>query len=137
VTARRQGLLIAALAVAWALSSTGLLALESPYADRRGTVPRTKPTDDEAIARFRELEELQIRSIERRLANDEPVPTSDLNGLADLRIRIETWERLRALRELTRAPKDASCQGAASRSRSSSAGAKETRGEGRSRKRSD
>jgi len=93
------------------------------------------PAADNALEDLRKLECLQKAQIARRLARDEPVATSDINGLADLHIRIETMERMRLLRELTRAPKDLPCKGE-SESRSSSAGAKATPETGRSRKRS-
>lgn len=59
---------------------------------------------EQRIADLRKLEAAQKYSISKRMARDEPVPTSDITGLAQLAVRIDALERLHRLREVTRDP---------------------------------
>jgi hypothetical protein len=62
-------------------------------------------TDDELeqrITRLRRLAAGQEASIARRLADDEVVPTADINGLAQLTTRLDAMERVLEHRRQTR-----------------------------------
>jgi hypothetical protein len=49
---------------------------------------------EQRISDLRRLAGAQEISIARRLGADEPVPTSDINGLAQLTMRLDTLERI-------------------------------------------